>query len=134
MPGDGQHQGPFLVRALRLDCPHCGLKAMSVGRKWVLTAFGWERPVACSTCGLKVQVLPFPVMLWTAPLMLACLIAAVLLPLRMMGIGVTVTVIGVLTVVAFSGLLFGIPLHKKGRTDPQAVANAHARIAGTPKF
>ncbi|RRD59004.1 hypothetical protein EII20_00660 [Comamonadaceae bacterium OH2545_COT-014] len=122
----GAEAQPSRADPLRLACPHCGLQAMSVWRKWGLTCFGWEKPVACHACGQSVEVNSFPVMAWTAPFILFCVLAAALMALGWRQHGLVLVLAGVLLLTGIGGLLFGIPLDKRGRTDPQAVQRARA--------
>ena len=122
----------LLANALRLRCPHCGLQAMSAGRKWRLTLAGWDQPVACQACGQQVQVQSFSVMAWTAPFIFLCLCAAVALAFRWMSVDWAVSLLVLSGLVALAGLLFGIPLGRKGRTDEQLVQRARA-AANAPR-
>ena len=110
----------------RLVCPHCGLQAMSAPCKWALTAFRWEKPVNCRACGQSVEVRSFSVMRWTAPFIFFCLLASVLMAFDLIGHRLVLGLAGALALFALGGLLFGVPLHRRGRTDPQAVQRAHA--------
>ena len=116
----------FLARALRLGCPHCGLQAMSAGRKWRLTLAGWDQPVACQACGQQVQVESFSVMAWTAPFIFLCLCAAVMLTFRWVPLDWAVALLVLSALVGLAGWLCGVPLRRKGRTDEQLVQRARA--------
>lgn len=123
---------PPRASPLRLACPHCGLRAMSAPRKWALTAFGWEKPMPCRACGQQVEVRSFSVMRWTAPFIFFCLLASVLMAFGLIQPQLVMALAGALVIVALGGLLFGVPLHKRGRTDPQAVQRAHAARSARP--
>ena len=99
---------------------------MSAGRKWRLTLACWDQPVACQACGQQVQVQSFSVMAWTAPFIFLCLCAAVALAFRWMSVDWAVALLVLSGLVALAGLLFGIPLGRKGRTDGQLVQRARA--------
>jgi hypothetical protein len=114
------------ARRLRLDCPHCGLQAVSTLRKAALVVYGWERPVPCQACGQRVEVRSFAVMAWTAPFILWCVVAAVLLALGQASAPLVLAGAALLAAVALIGLLLGVPLYKRARTDPQAVQRAHS--------
>ena len=113
---------PLLARAARLRCPHCGLQALSAGRKWTL---GWDRPVACRACGLAIEISSFRAVLATLPIVVGPLALAVYgglargLPTRP-----AIALLALMALASALGYLFGVPLQRAGRTDPDAVMRA----------
>ena len=119
-------QPPVLARVFRLTCPHCGLQAVSVPRKWALTCLGWDKPVPCQACAQMVRVDGWPVVAWTAPFLLFMLGAAVLLGLRVIPAGWVYVPAMLVALLGLAGVLFAIPLSKKGHTDARLVERARA--------
>ena len=114
-------------RAFGLACPHCGLRAMSAPRKWVI---GWGSARVCQSCGQRVEIDGLRVMAVTAPFILGCLALAV-----WAGVGgrfspvLALWCLSALALLGFLGYVLAVPLRRVGRTDPQAVAHAR-RLAG----
>lgn len=118
------------ARALGLACPHCGLRAMSAPRKW-LSGWGGDGR-ACAACGQRVEPDGLRVMLVTAPFILACLAVAVWAGIHG-GIAwrSAAAVLVLLAALGGLGYVFGVPLSRIGRTDPERAAAARRR-AGLP--
>ena len=116
---------------LRLECPHCGERAMSCWRKWYLTCLKWDTPESCRICGLQVKVPALRVMGWTGPFILFLLVSNLLFATGVLtgrvGLTVVLPVAGLLAVMGLAGLLFGIPLRMYGFTNSEIVRKAQKR-------
>ncbi|MDO5625494.1 MAG: hypothetical protein Q4G71_12500 [Pseudomonadota bacterium] len=109
-----------------LDCPHCGLPALSVWKKLTL---GWARRVPCGACGLHVTVAPVPALLAALP----CVLAVVATLARWVRDPVSLALMGVGAIAATAWLHAAwVPLAKAQVTDLGAVQQARAR-AGVPR-
>lgn len=108
---------------------------MSCGRKWRLTLLGWDKPVPCRVCGLLVLVSSWQVTVWTAPFIFFLVVVNLLFGLSVVspakwGVGLVAPLAGGLVLVGLAGLIWGVPLSKRGRTDPEAVRKALAKSDG----
>lgn len=119
----------WAARAFRLVCPHCGLQAVSVGRKWAMTCWSWDKPVPCRACAQMVVVRAWSAMVWTLPFMVFVFGANVLFAFSSISARWVVAFGVPLALLALLGQLFGVPLSKKGHTDPDAVRRARADAA-----
>lgn len=111
---------------LGLACPHCGLQAMSLWRKWGLVAYGWNKPVNCRVCRQLVEVRSFSVMAWTLPFIFFCVLSSMLMAARWMPYMLALKVLAGWLAIGLAGLVFGIHLRKRGPTDPEVVQSARA--------
>ncbi|MDO5625496.1 MAG: hypothetical protein Q4G71_12510 [Pseudomonadota bacterium] len=102
---------------------------MSAWRKVALTAWGWDKPVPCRACGQKIEVRSLAVMVWTAPFILFCVLAAVAMRFQWLGYGAALWLGAGVALLGVVGVLFGVPLARRGRTDPQAVSRARAGLS-----
>lgn len=105
---------------------------MSCGRKWRLTLLGWDKPAPCRACDLLVLVSSWHVMVWTAPFIFFLVVVNLLFGLGVIssakwGVGLVAPLAGGLALVGLAGLIWGTPLSKRGRTDPEAVRKALAK-------
>ena len=96
-----------------------------------MTLFGWDKPVPCRACTQPVWVRSFSVMAWTAPFIAFTLCASVLQAFRLISWDAVLVLVLALLFAAMGvgGLLFGVALGKKGRTDAQLVQRAQAAAA-----
>ncbi|MCR5867105.1 hypothetical protein [Aquincola sp. J276] len=101
----------------RLQCPHCGLRALSAWRKLALGPAGRAR---CRSCGLRVGVAPVQALLAMLPSVLVVL--AVLTGIvRQPGLAVGAALLGIAcTALAHQR----IPLVRRQLTDRAAVQRA----------
>ena len=112
------------ARALRLRCPHCGLQALSAWRK---LALGWDKPVPCQTCGLKVEVSSFRAMLATLPIVGGAFVLAVVGGvMRGLPAKPSLVLLALMAVASVLGYLFAVPLQRASYTDEAAVRRARA--------